>query len=235
MALLGPASAGITFYVPSFPDLSVPSGTASLAWTEQNDTSAATITSSSAETLSWTEANDASAETVTSASSETLSWTEQNDTNAATVGASATASAAWTEANDLSAGTAASSSTVALAWTDQNDGGTVTVTAAVENTQNYSGGHFHFRSGRTKEEEEERIRRSREKFGVIPKRVQAVIKKTAAKEVKKEQPNTDAAQLEAAFLREQIAYEQFYASLYRDEVIRQLQEIDDDEAMLLLM
>ena len=105
--------------------------------------------------------------------------------------------------------------------------------APAKNAQIFWGGNPY--RHRTKAEQEEFTQRDREEFGVLPKRVQAVIKKTAAKEVKKAQPNTDAAQLEAAFLRAQIAYEQFYASLYREEVARQLQEIDDDEAMLLLM
>lgn len=59
--------------------------TATIAWTEADDTAAIAVDSSSTAAISWTEADDAAAIAIASASASSLAWTEQDDSAAINV------------------------------------------------------------------------------------------------------------------------------------------------------
>jgi hypothetical protein len=79
--------------------------TGTLAWTEDNDVFAVAATVSQNAALAWTEANDATAAAATVSQSATLAWVEADDVTAiqATVSGSSSATLAWTEEDDLTA------------------------------------------------------------------------------------------------------------------------------------
>jgi len=59
--------------------------TITAAWTEDNETTAATEVSSSSASISWTEANEIAAAAIQSASASSLAWLEENETIAINV------------------------------------------------------------------------------------------------------------------------------------------------------
>jgi len=91
----------------------------------------------------------------------------------------------------------------------------------------YTGGWVDLPTGRRTKEE---IRESRERFGVIPKKAEVIIRRVVAKAIVEPEVNQD--DLIAAFNREAVAYKALYAELWKQELDRQQEE---EETILLLM
>lgn len=104
--------------------------TATLAWTEADDTTAITGTLTVSGTLAWTEADDTTAITATVGSvSGTLAWTEANDVASIAATLTVSGAASWTEANDTAALTGSVFNAASLAWTEADD--TLSITGTV--------------------------------------------------------------------------------------------------------
>lgn len=102
--------------------------TSTVAWTEADDTVAATLTETITSTEAHTEADDTVTVAVTESFPATVAWTEADDTVAASAAQDIPATVTYTEADDTVAASAAQDIPTSVAFTEADD--TITATAS---------------------------------------------------------------------------------------------------------
>lgn len=97
---------------------------------------------------------------------------------------------------------------------------------------NYSGGFAHLPSGRRKTREE--VRAERERFGILPAKVQKVVAKVVREE-RDESLEQAVTALHAALERKNIAFRAHYAEAMKAQLRRRRDQEDEAIAIVLLL